>query len=71
MFILTNNYYDERIVKGIFTTVEKAKEYVEKVMAREDLKWSDPSHNVHGSIWANTPSGGHVQIESVEIDPTT
>lgn len=69
MFLLTNNHYDERIVKGVFTTVEKAKEYVEKVMNRDNLEWSDPTHNVHGSIWANT-GGGHVQIESIVIDPT-
>lgn len=70
MFVLTNNYYDERIVKGVFTTVEKAQEYAENVMNRDGLKWSDPSHNIHGSIWANT-GGGHLQIESIEIDPTT
>lgn len=69
MFLLTNNHYDERIVKGVFTTVEKAKEYVEKVMNRDDLRWSDPSHDINGSIWAPTGTG-HVHIEPVVIDPT-
>lgn len=70
MFILTDNYPDERIVKGIFTTVEKAQEYAENVMNRQDLKWSDPTHDIYGAIWANT-GVGHVKIEPAEIDPTT
>jgi hypothetical protein len=69
MFILTNNQYDERTIKGVFTTVEKAQAYTEKVMNHQDLKWSDPSHDIYGSIWANT-GAGHVKIEPVEIDPT-
>jgi hypothetical protein len=67
MFILTHNNYDGGDVKGVFTTVEKAQKYVCKVLNR-DLSWSDPSHNINGSIWANT-GGGSFSIDPVEVNP--
>jgi hypothetical protein len=69
MFLLTNNYAGEATdVKGVFTTVEKAKQFTENVMNRDNLKWSDPSHNINGDIWANS-GGGYLRIERVEVDP--
>lgn len=68
MFLLTSNYYEERTVKGVFTTVDKAKKYVRKVMHRDNLDWSDPTHNINGTTWANF-GGGHLKIEPVELNP--
>jgi hypothetical protein len=56
MFVLTHHHhYDEEPqIVGVFTTVEKAKKYVEKVMNRENLNWSEP--NLVGSMWADSGS---------------
>lgn len=68
MFLLTSNYDEDRTVFGVFTTVDKAKKYVEKVLNREDVQWSDPTHNINGDIWANS-GGGHLRIDAVELNP--
>ena len=67
MFLLTSNYYEERTVKGVFTTVEKAKKYVFKVMHRDNLQGSDPSF-ISGAISAYF-GGGYLNIEPVELNP--
>jgi hypothetical protein len=67
MFLLTSNYYEDRTVKGVFTSVDKAKKYVYKVMHRENLRWSDPS-SISGSVSAYF-GGGYLTIEPVELNP--
>lgn len=63
MFVLTYHYDEEPSIVGIFTTMDKAKKYVETVMGRENLNWSVP--NLVGSVWANT-GGSSVFIAPVE-----
>lgn len=67
MFLLTTNYYEEQTVKGVFTTVDKAKEYVYKVMHRDNLQWSEPS-SISGAISAYF-GAGYLNIEPVELNP--
>jgi hypothetical protein len=67
MFLLTSSYFEERDVKGVFTTPDKAKKYVRKVMNR-DVTWEGPNH-ISGSFSSNSPGGGYLTIEPVEINP--
>lgn len=68
MFLLTSSYYENRDVKGVFTTPDKAKKYVRKVMKR-DVIWEGPN-NISGNYFAySSASGTHLTIEPVEINP--
>lgn len=67
MFLLTTSYLEDRNVKGVFTTPDKAKRYVRKVMHR-DVTWEGPNH-ISGSFSAYSPGGGYLTIEPVEINP--
>lgn len=59
LFVLTLEDYDVSTITGVFSTVDKAKLFVETVMQRENLTWSSP--NLHGTVWANT-NGGSVGL---------
>lgn len=67
MFLLTSSYFEERDVKGVFTTPDKAKKYVRKVMNR-DVNWEGPNH-ITGSFSAYSSGSGYLTIEPVEINP--
>lgn len=54
MFVLTYNYDEEPSIVGIFSTMDKAKQYVETIMERKALSWT--SYKLGSAIWAN--SGG-------------
>lgn len=58
--------YDAPDNRGVFSTVEKAKEYVTGTLGA--VQWSDPTHRIDGAIWANY-AGGHLRIEPVTLDP--
>lgn len=64
MFVLTHHYDETPEIVGVFTTVKKAKKYVEKIMGCKDLNWSNP--NLVGSIWANS-GGTSLFIAPVEL----
>lgn len=67
MFLLTYSYFEDRTVKGVFTTPDKAKKYVRKVMNR-DVRWEGPNH-ISGSYSSYFTGGGYLTIEPVEINP--
>lgn len=67
MFLLTSSYYENRDVKGVFTTPDKAKKYVRKVMNR-DVTWEGPNH-ISGSYSAYANGSFYLTIEPVEINP--
>lgn len=67
MFLLTSSYFETRDVKGVFTTPDKAKKYVRKIMHR-DVQWEGPNY-INGSFSAYFPGGGYLTIEPVEINP--
>jgi hypothetical protein len=67
MFLLTYSYYEDRTVKGVFTTPDKAKKYVRKIMHR-DVTWDSPN-TISGAMSAYFTGGGYLTIEPVEINP--
>lgn len=69
MFLLTTNRNGERTVKGIFPSIHMAKKFVDRVMRREHLQWSEPS-NVSGAISADL-GDGYIEIKPVGLDPKT
>ena len=68
MFVLTDNDDEDYNVIGVFTTIKKAQNYVETVMQRKYLKWSEP--NLKNSIWTLTDAGS-LYIHAVVLDPIT
>lgn len=66
MFVLTQDYYEDHHIKGVFTSVKKAQKYVKKVMGGKDLNWSEP--NIKGSIWVDF-QGSSLFIQPVEVNP--
>jgi hypothetical protein len=68
LFVLTREDFDTSTIKGVFSTAEKAKQFVETVMGYENRKWSSP--NLVGVMWTDT-NGGSLFITPTELDPTT
>lgn len=72
LFVLIHENFDDSSLKGIFSDVEKAKDfaknYAKTTFGQDNLNWSNP--NIVDSIWANT-HGGTLFISPAELDPTT
>lgn len=68
MFTLTNHDFENLGVVAVFSTAEKAQDYVLRVFKHKNLVWSDPAGNPKGISWVNS-GAATFSIAPVELDP--
>lgn len=70
MFLLHTDSPTAGRIYGVFTTVEKAKDYVKDVLG-VDVEWSDPKNTVIGSMRSRPRTNNNFHIKPLPVDPTT
>lgn len=66
VFVLSFDDYNTITLNGVFSDVEKAKNYAESLIGGQRLNWSNP--NSVGNVWADG-AGGTFIIRATEFDP--
>jgi hypothetical protein len=68
MFILMNYGFENLGAIAVFSTPEKAQDYVRTEFKHENLEWSDPAENPKGISWVNS-GAATFSINPVSFDP--
>lgn len=66
VFVLSFDDYNRVTLNGVFSDVEKAKNYAEALIGGHRLNWANP--HTDGTVWADG-AGGTFVIKPTEFDP--